>query len=73
MNIRREFTVHMLNETGKQKARQIAETLTEALDKLEQVCGTDGREMALVRTKLEELSFFAKKAMAVRSENQEPA
>lgn len=69
--IRPEFTVHMLNDAGKGKAAAIAETLSAALDGLEAVCGKDGREMAVVRTKLEEACFFAKRAMAQRSENQQ--
>lgn len=68
----KEFAVHMLNETGKDKARQIAEafdtllsTLTTPADpnNLAIIC-PPGRETALLRTKLEEACFFAKKAMA---------
>lgn len=58
-----QFTVHMLNEDGKFKARAIAESFDYLLTTLEQIC-PDGREMAIVRTKLEEASFFAKKSMA---------
>jgi hypothetical protein len=68
--IRTEFDVHILNENGKNKARAIAQVLADALDDLEAICGEDGREMAIVRTKMEEAGFFAKKAMAVRRENQ---
>ena len=69
--IRPEFTVHMLNDCGKSKATAIAQTLTSTLDDLESICGKDGREMAVVRTKLEEACFFAKRAMAQRAENQQ--
>ncbi len=62
------FQVHMLNEDGKFKARAIAESFDYLLTTLEQIC-PDGREMAIVRTKLEEASFFAKKAMANSAEN----
>lgn len=78
------FDVHMLNEKGKKNANLIKEIFEEALSQLESVCGPDrstgagqmtqddsGREMAIMRTKLEEASFFAKKAMAKRPENQE--
>ena len=58
-----QFKVHMLNEEGKQKAQQIAEGFDELLTKLE-VLVPEGRELALVRMKLEEASFFAKKGMA---------
>jgi hypothetical protein len=61
----------MLNDVGKEKAIYIANAFVSLLNTLESVCGTDGREMALVRTKLEEGCFFAKKAMAKRPENQQ--
>jgi hypothetical protein len=57
------FATHMLNDDGKTKAGFIAKTFDDALYALSTVC-PEGREMALVRTKLEEASFFAKKAMA---------
>jgi hypothetical protein len=63
MAMHKEFTVHMLNDEGKKNARAIAEAFDELLTKLEALCPV-GRELALVRTKLEEASFFAKKAMA---------
>jgi len=58
-----QFKVHMLNELGKAKARQIADAFDHCLTMLEGVC-PDSREMAIVRTKLEEACFFAKKSMA---------
>lgn len=69
--IRDEFTVHMLNEQGKQKAARIAATFSLALDQLEEICGKQGREMAIVRTHLQDASFYAKRAMALRPENQQ--
>lgn len=69
--IRDEFKVHMLNDEGKVKANEIAIVLTTALDELERLCGSNGREIAIVRTKMEEASFFAKKAMAKLPENQQ--
>lgn len=68
--IREEFDVHLLNDEGIRKAQEVASTLSMALDDLEIICGKDGREMAIVRTKLQEAAFFAKRAMAVRPENQ---
>lgn len=70
MKIRDEFRPHLLNEAGLAKADEIAGVFTEALDGIEKVCGKDGREMALVRTALQEACFWAKRAMAVRPENQ---
>ena len=74
------FQVHKLNETGMAKAKDIAEafdTLLETLtqpglnghnDKMYLLC-PEGRYLALVKTKLEEACFFAKKAMASDPEN----
>lgn len=70
MTIRDEFGVHILNDSGIAKAREIAEVYSRALVDLEALCGADGREMAIVKTKLQESAFFAKRAMAVRPENQ---
>lgn len=61
----------MLNSSGKALALAVAETFSETLTRLENVCGKEGRDMALVRTKLEEANFFAKRAMASKPENQE--
>jgi hypothetical protein len=64
-----EFEVHILNEAGIEKAKAIAESFDELLTHLK---GTlpQGRYLSLVSTKLEEASFFAKKAMASSPENQ---
>jgi len=70
MSIRDEFNVHVLNDGGIEKAKAIAEVYSRALDDLERLCGAEGREMAVARTKLQESAFFAKRAMAVRPENQ---
>lgn len=58
-----EFQVHMLNETGKEKAGKIANAFNTLLEELKQLC-PETREFSLARTKLEEACFFAKKAMA---------
>ena len=68
--IRKEFDVHLLNEGGIGKAKEIGMAFTAHLDRLEYICGTEGREMSIVRTKLQEAAFFAKRAMAVKEENQ---
>jgi len=67
--IREEFNVHMLNDQGKQKATRIAEIFSLALDQLEGVCDKSGREMAIVRTHMQDASFYAKRAMAIQCEN----
>jgi len=65
------FEVHRLNGAGLAKAEQISATFAETLRQLETVC-TPGRELSIVRTKLEEACFFAKRAMALDPKNQEP-
>jgi hypothetical protein len=66
----KEFEVHMLNETGKQNAKEIAETFDTCLNKLTELC-PEGRSFSIVKTKLEEACFFAKKAMASDVTNTE--
>lgn len=67
--MRKEFQVHMLNETGKSKALAIANAFDDCLASLENLCNVQSREFSLVKTKLEEACFFAKKAMANVTEN----
>lgn len=69
--VREEFSVHRLNNEGLTKADVIATAFSRLLDHLEEVCGKEGREMALVRTLLQQCAFYAKRAMAVRPENQQ--
>ena len=69
--IRNEFKVHMLNEKGKHKASELAEEFSQLLNNVESICGSAGRELALVRTHLEQAAFYAKRAMASQPENQE--
>lgn len=64
------FQVHMLNEIGKEKANAIAEAFDSLVAALTPLCPAS-REFSLVLTKLEEASFFAKKAMANQSENSQ--
>ena len=65
------FKVHILNNEGIASARILEKEFTEFLETLNKICGTDGRrEMAIVKTKLQEASFFAKRAMAMKPENQ---
>jgi hypothetical protein len=69
MEIRPEFQFHKLNAEGIASAQDIAYLFTELLNALEPYIGA-GREAAIVRTKLEEASFFAKKGMATQKGNQ---
>lgn len=70
--MRNEFAVHMLNEEGKEKAKKIAQGFDDLMEGLELLC-MSGRELSIVRTKLEEACFFAKKAMATNLGNQSQA
>jgi hypothetical protein len=63
------FQFHRLNEDGIKKAEDIAVTFTECLRVLKTMC-PEGREFSIVKTKLEEASFFAKKSMANAAANQ---
>lgn len=65
----KEFEVHMLNDVGKSKAKAIAEAFDACLTALLAISPAPSREMSIARTKLEEASFFAKKAMASQPEN----
>jgi hypothetical protein len=64
-----EFKVHILNDDGIQKAKDIAALFNELLTKIGKLC-PPGREFSIVKTKLEEASFFAKKSMAQFEVNQ---
>jgi hypothetical protein len=63
------FQFHRLNEDGIKKAEEIASTFNDCLRVLKTMC-PEGREFSIVKTKLEEASFFAKKAMAHSVSNQ---
>lgn len=67
-----EFKVHKLSEAGIEKANSVAEIFNNALDQLKAVC-PEGRHFSIVKTKLEEASFFAKKSVAAHNENQAQA
>lgn len=68
--MRQEFQVHILNAAGLEKANQIAEICSDALEKLETLVPV-GRERALLVTKFQELAFFAKRGMAMDKANQQ--
>ncbi len=68
----KEFQVHLLNEQGIEKAKGIAKVFDGCINTLlgQPIQLPQGRELAIVRTKLEEACFFAKKAMANDPSNQ---
>lgn len=71
MKIRPEFGVHLLNDDGIAKAKEMAFRFSDLTEWLEQpgMC-VSSRELSLAKTKLEEACFFAKKAMATNLMNQ---
>lgn len=71
--IRDEFKVHILNEIGIEKAEAIARSYTDLLNMIEALVPTtadNARELALMKTKLQESAFFAKRAMALHPAHQ---
>ena len=66
----KEFEVHMLNEDGKNKAKNIAILFDDLVNHLG-LHIFDSSYMSIVKNKLEEACFFAKKGMAVMEENQQ--
>ena len=65
----KEFAVHILNEKGIGKAKEIALAFDNLLNHLNDLC-PESREFSICKTKLEEASFFAKKSMAADFNNQ---
>lgn len=59
----KEFEVHILSQDGINTALLIATLFDEFLDELKKLV-PESRELLIVKTKLEEASFFAKKGMA---------
>lgn len=64
------FQVHRLNEQGLERAELLADYFDKLLYDLRQICPENTREFSIVKTKLEEASFFAKKSIANQAENQ---
>lgn len=64
------FSVHMLNDDGKKKAVAMAEDFSELLARVEAVV-PPGRELAIVKTHLQDACFYAKRGMAMKPENQQ--
>ncbi len=65
----KEFTVHLLNDTGIVKAKELATKFDGLLEYLKTVC-PESREFSITKTKLEEACFFAKKSIACDPLNQ---
>ena len=67
--MRDEFKVHLLNEQGLKLASDLGDVFSKALTEIEALLPA-GRERALVITKLQEASFFAKRGIALDPKNQ---
>ena len=65
----KEFEVHLLNDEGIFRARKIAIYFDDLLNFLKEII-PESRELSIVKTKLEEACFFAKKGMANQKINQ---
>ncbi len=63
------FESYPLNEAGQKKTVLITEAFNGLLTELRPVC-PEGREWSIVKTKLEEAAFYARKAMALAPINQ---
>ena len=66
-----EFETYTLNGRGKDYATYIRKKFNDFLNDLLLVIPEGGRETAIVKTKLEEASFFAMKAMSKDQSNQD--
>ena len=70
------FDVHILNEKGIAKAKEVQAIFQDTAAKLGNVWAGDGNTVGVERlhnitmTKLEEACFFAKKKVAIQKENQ---
>ena len=64
-----EFAVHKLNDFGLSKMEENSYAFDYALTTIANIC-PDGREMSIVRTKMEEACFFAKKSLAKSLANE---
>lgn len=65
------FKVHTLNNDGIRRAASLALAFNGLLEELRVLCPENTREFSIVKTKLEEACFFAKKSIANLPENQE--
>lgn len=65
------FKSHKLNPDGILKVNFVRNSFNDLLEELFKLL-PDNREFSIVRTKLEEASFFAVKSIATSPKNQDP-
>ena len=70
IEIRNEFKAHELNDAGAARVADVRKLFSVHLNNVSSVVGEGGREMAIVKTKLEEACMFAIRAISVQRENQ---
>lgn len=63
------FKVHILNELGLEKAKELANHFEDVLEYVEDVAES-GRELSLFKTHLEQACFYAKKAICLTDKYQ---
>ncbi len=71
MTVRDEFKSRKVDDAGQQRIQQVREVLSHALASIEALVPQGGRELAIVKTKLEEAGFFAVKAVSAANELKE--
>ena len=64
------FSFTAMSEEGKAKNQLIAEVFSTLLYELEDILPGNSREFSIAKTKLEEASFFAKKALHNYEQNR---
>lgn len=64
------FQVHTLNEEGMKKAKHLQDLFEQFFAQITEGL-PDSREKSIVATKLQEASFYAKRAMAMQPENND--
>lgn len=69
----KEFEVHILTTSGIEKAMELANIFDDLLTRLNADFCPNNREFSIVKTKLEEACFFAKKSMALDNVKSNPA
>ena len=64
----KEFTTYPLSDSGLKKGLEISTLFDNLLNELSNDICPNNREFSIVKTKLEEACFFAKKSMSIGSE-----